>query len=397
VGQDAASKWHHCRNTNVGGHFKKNSIQLTKEKISIGLFGQKRFYIGLSIGHFLAILTYLFFGYFREILRGQTFDSDLLIPTETEFLIYNLFFAAVSVTFGFGVTVWFWFQGLFSSQRPRRRINYISAYSMFWSMTLIYVVSKTGSNMTWLLFAMDGYDDHLNLSKEFPLLLFLLPTVLFLNIWTGIRLSFRSGGWLLKSLGVYLVLSAILAFSSPIDQSGLNDSWNEFMTPYNQIVDNEIKKAQSKGLQFSVKAIETIRFNRKERVIKQAKELKERFTSENPIPTDSVVLELIAIKKTTIRSLDSKDWDDKTGCWPFALPRDVYRQIKISDDSIKNNYLREILTEYESIFKEDWDDWDKSREIGFSDKYSNRFSMQRWYMEIFLELQHFKDKLKEGQ
>jgi len=370
---------------------------LTKEKISIGLFGQKRFYIGLSIGLFLAILTYLFFGYFREILRGQTFDSDLLIPTETEFFIYNLFFAAVSVTFGFGVTVWFWFHGLFSSQRPRRRINYISAYSMFWSMTLIYVVSKTGSNMTWLLFAMDGYDDHLNLSKEFPLLLFLLPTVLFLNIWTGIRLSFRSGGWFLKSLGVYIVLSATLAFSSPIDQGGMNDSWNEYMTPYNQIVDNEIKKAQSKGLQFSVKAVETIRFNRKERVIKQAKKLKERFTSENPVPTDSVVLELIAIKKTTIRSLDSKDWDDKTGRWPFALPRDVYRQIKISDDSIKNNYLREILTEYESIFKEDWDDWDKSREIGLSDKYSNRFSIQRWYMEIFLELQHFKDELKEGQ
>ena len=97
--------------------FKKDSAQLTKEKISIGLLGQKRFYLGLSIGLFLAVLTYLFFGYFREILRGQTFDSDLLIPTETEFLIYNLFFAAVSVTFGFGVTVWFWFHGLLLSQR----------------------------------------------------------------------------------------------------------------------------------------------------------------------------------------------------------------------------------------------------------------------------------------
>ena len=166
--------------------------------------------------------------------------------------------------------------------------------------------------MTWLLFVMDGYDDHLNLSKEFPLLLFLLPTVLFLNIWTGIRLSFRSGGWFLKSLGVYIVLSAILAFSSPIDQSGLNNSWNEYMAPYNQIVDNEIKKARSKGLRFSVKAVETIRFNRKERVIKQAKDLKERFKSEKPVSTDSVVLELIAIKKTTIRSLDG-DWDDKAG------------------------------------------------------------------------------------
>ncbi|MCC6834091.1 MAG: hypothetical protein IT213_03820 [Cytophagales bacterium] len=255
-------------------------------------------------------------------------------------------------------------------------------------MTLIYVVSRTGSNLTWILFGMDGYDDHLNLSSEFPLLLFLLPTVFFLNIWSGIRLSFRSGGWFLKSLGVYIVLSAILAFSSPIDQRGLNDSWNEYMAPYNQIVDNEIEKAQSKELQFSEKAVETIRFNRKERVVKQAKALKERFTSKTPIPTDSVVLELIAIKKTTIRALDSKNWNDKTGNWPFALPKDVYRQISISDDSTKNDYLREILTEYESIFK---DDWDMVRESGLWDKYFNRTFIQRWYKEIFLELQHSKE------
>jgi hypothetical protein len=249
--------------------------------------------------------------------------------------------------------------------------------------------------MSWILFAMDGYDDHLNLLKEFPLLLFLLPTVLFLNIWTGIRLSFRSGGWFLKSLGAYIVLSTILAFSSPIDQSGLNDSWNKYMAPYNQIVDKEILTAQSKGLKFSPKAIETIRFNRKERVIQQAKELKNRFKSEKPIPADSVVLQLIAIKKTSIRSLDG-DWDDKTGRWPFALPRDVYRQIKISNDSIKRDYLTEILTEYEHIFKDDWEDWDKMRESGLPDKYYNRSSIQRWYAEIFLELQHYKEKLKGG-
>jgi hypothetical protein len=167
------------------------------------------------------------------------------------------------------------------------------------------------------------------------------------------------------------------------------------MAPYNQIVDKEILTAQSKGLKFSPKAIETIRFNRKERVIQQAKELKNRFKSEKPIPADSVVLQLIAIKKTSIRSLDG-DWDDKTGRWPFALPRDVYRQIKISNDSIKRDYLTEILTEYEHIFKDDWEDWDKMRESGLPDKYYNRSSIQRWYAEIFLELQHYKEKLKGG-
>ena len=236
------------------------------------------------------------------------------------------------------MTVWFWFHGLFASQKPRRRINYISAYAMFWSMTLIYLVSKCGSVMTWLLFDLDGYDDHLNLSKEFLLLLFLLPSILFLNIWTGIRLSLRSGDWFFKSIVVYVVLSGILALASPIDQKKLNDSWYEYMAPYNQIVDNEISKGQSKGIQFSGQAIETIRFNRKERVVRQARALKNRFASALPIPTDRVVLELIAIKKTAINSLATKDWNDKSGRWPFALPRDVYRQIEISNDSVRDNY-----------------------------------------------------------
>lgn len=344
----------------------------------------------------MSAMTYLFFGYFREILRGQTFDSDLLIPTQTEFFIYNLFFATVSVTIGFGVTIWVWFHGLFTSQKPRRRINYISAYSMFWSMTLLYIVSKIGSMTTWILFAMDGYDDHLNLSKEFPLLLFLLPAVLFLNIWTPIRLSFRSGAWFLKSLGVYIVLSASLAFSSPIDQSELNNTWHKYMTPYNQIVDNEIKMAESNGIKFSTKAVETIRFNRRERVIDQARGLKERFKSEKPVSTDTVVLELIAIKKSTIRSLNTKDWHDKAGQWPFVLPRDVYRQIKISNDSIKTDYLREILTEYESIFKDDWTNWETVRASAIPEKCFNRTSLQHRYKEIFLELLYFKDKLEEG-
>ena len=267
---------------------------------------------------------------------------------------------------------------------------------MFWSMTLIYVVSKIGSSMHWILFAMDEYDNHLNLSKEFPLLLFLLPTVLFLNIWTPIRLSFRSGSWLLISLSGYVILSTVLAFSSPIDQNGLNDSWHKYMAPYNEIVDNEIQLAESKGIHFSAKAVETIRFSRKERVIKQVIDLKERFKSEKPIQTDSVVLELITIKKATTYALHGT-WDDKEGRWPFALPRDVYRQIIITDDSIKKEYLKAILTEYESICKDDWDDWDMIQQSDLSDKYLARSSMQRLYEEIFLELEHFKNKLKKGR
>lgn len=133
------------------------------------------------------------------------------------------------------------------------------------------------------------------------------------------------------------------------------------------------------------------------RVLEQAAHLKERFKSERPVTPDTVVLELIAIKKTTIRSLNAKDWDDKTGRWPFALPRDVYRQIQISDDTIKDEYLIEIMVEYENIFKEDPYRWNRPGAIELSDKHVNRSRMKDWYTEIFLELQHYKSLLRNGK
>jgi hypothetical protein len=365
---------------------------LTKEKLSIGLFGEKKFYIGLIVGLLFTISIYLFFAYFREILRGQSFHSDLITPTRGEFIIYNFFFAASSVTIGFGITIWLWFHGFFKSKRTRLKINYISAYALFWSMTLLYVISKSGTKMTFILFAGDGYDNHLNLAKEFPLLLFLLPTVFFLNIWTPIRLSYRSGNWLVKSLGAFIVLTTLLAFILPIDQTRLNLSWDKYMAPYNQIVDNEIKRANSKGITFSNQAIETIRFNKKERVLRQANNLKNRFKSKTPIPTDSVVLELILVKKTTIRVSYNSKSENEAELWPFALPRHIYRQIQLTDDSIKIAYLKEILQEYDSIFKTEWDFMEDN---GLSDRESTRSSLSHWYGETAFELLYFNDKLKK--
>ena len=57
-----------------------------------------------------------------------------------------------------------------------------------------------------------------------------------------------------------------------------------------------------------------------------------------------------------------------------------------------------ILTEYESIFKDDWHSWDKLKrmeESGLSDKYFTRSSMQHWFTEIYIELEHLKERQKK--
>jgi hypothetical protein len=164
------------------------------------------------------------------------------------------------------------------------------------------------------------------------------------------------------------------------------------MAPYNQIVDNEIKRANSKGITFSNQAIETIRFNKKERALRQANNLKNRFKSKTPIPTDSVVLELILVKKTTIRVSYNSKSENEAELWPFALPRHIYRQIQLTDDSIKIEYLKEILQEYDIIFKTEWDFMEDN---GLSDRESTRSSLSHWYGETAFELLYFNDKLKK--
>ncbi|MEO0272802.1 MAG: hypothetical protein ABIM30_06920, partial [candidate division WOR-3 bacterium] len=105
---------------------------MTKEKLSIDLFGKTKFYTGLFIGLGTAIILNLFFAYFREILRNQTFSRDLLIPTNEEFVGYNLFFAAVSITAGLGLTIWFWFHNPFSFKISKYWTQFIRTYSIFW-------------------------------------------------------------------------------------------------------------------------------------------------------------------------------------------------------------------------------------------------------------------------
>src|SRR5690606_29195598 len=112
-------------------------------------------------------------------------------------------------------------------------------------------------------------------------------------IWMPVRLVYRSASWFLKAFFVFVSLTVILALTTPIDQRVLNNAWLTYMSPYNKIVDDEVVLACSKGILISEKAIETVRYNRKERVLLLATTLKNRFSQDAPVPPDSIVLELI--------------------------------------------------------------------------------------------------------
>jgi hypothetical protein len=255
---------------------------------------------------------------------------------------------------------------------------------------------RTGVFTMNLLYGLDGYDNHFSFYYQTPELLILLPTTFFLNIWTPIRLKYRAGKWFWISLGIYVFGTIILGFSSPIDQTILNGKWTKSNAPYNKIVDDEIKRALINNITISEKTIETLKFNKKQRVTDLAKLLRMRFTDEKSISTDSIVIELILVKKSTIRFIDAMDRNNFDSIWPFALPRDVYYQILKSRDSVRTQYLKDILTEYKEIFKKsEKEPWELGEGDGLYEKYQNRLSMQRWYKNIGKESEEYYKKIKD--
>jgi hypothetical protein len=363
---------------------------LTKEKLSIELFGKTKFYTGLSLGLATTLLFHLFFVYGREILRGTTvFSGDLLIPTHAEFMGYNFFFAAVSITVGFGFTGWFWFHNPFSFRVSRIWNQFIRTYLIAGTLILLVVVLRTGLFTMNLLYGLDGYDNHLSFYYETPELLVLLPTVFFLNVWTPIRLKYRAGNWFWISLGVYLTGTTLLGLSSTIDQSKLNHNWDRSISSYNKIVDAEIKRAALNGINIPEKTIEILRFNKKQRVVDLAQLVKHQFKSQKPISTDKIVIELILVKKSTIRFINSLDSEYLEQSWPFALPRDVNNQMMKNGDSLRTQYLKEIMLEYKEIFKEEQESWELAKTDELNDKYENRWFMRRWYKDIKKEMEKY--------
>jgi hypothetical protein len=369
---------------------------LRREKLTIGLFGKAKFWTGLFLGLTTTLISYFFFTYGREILRSTTaYSGDLLIPTKAEFIAYNLFFSAISITIGFGIMTWFWFHNPFSFRHSYSFNQFIRTSLITGTLILLVAVMRTSNISLNLLYGLDGYDNHLSFYYEMPELLILLPTFFFLNSWTTIRIKYRAGNWFWYSILTYCVGTAILGFSTPIDQNQLNSNWDKFNAPYHKIIDNELEQAKSNGITIPPKIIETLRFNGKQRVVELAKDLKSKFKKDKSIPTDLVVAELILIKKTTLRSVDNGHRDDQEKMWPFALPKDVYRQVTLDNDSVKTKYLKEILLEFSKIFKEqEKEPWEVGEADGLSDKYYNRRTMQWWYRDIKSETDKYVDSLK---
>ena len=186
--------------------------------------------LGVALGTVSSFLLYYFFYYFREAIRVLTgyFTHTLLVElTPRENFYYNLFYGSIAAVLGFYVFAYFVLSNPVERNNARRRIRqrqilndlafvgwtFLSGFARFISLIGI-----------WFLTLPLQFD--INFLAEFPLLLVLIPVVLFLNAWTLIVKAFggKAYRWFLYATVYLSLLNVVYANINSIDYQQVNQN-----------------------------------------------------------------------------------------------------------------------------------------------------------------------------
>ncbi len=184
--------------------------------------------LGVALGTVFSFFLYYFFYYFRETIRILTgyFTHTLLVElTPQENFCYNLFYGSIAGVLGFYVFAHFVLSVSVERKNGRRRIRQrqiLNDLSFVGWTFLCGFVRFTSLLGIWFLILPLQFD--INFLAEFPLLLVLIPVVLFLNAWTLIVKTFggKAYRWFLYTTVYLSLLSIIYANINSIDYQRIN-------------------------------------------------------------------------------------------------------------------------------------------------------------------------------
>lgn len=175
-----------------------------------------------------AYIFYAFFQVYREVFRiftGQLGPSLLLVLSPEENYIYNLFYASIASALGYLIALRFILQNSWNGHNwptkslIRRTLNTEGFYT--WSF--LFWFGKLGS-MLGVGYMITGLQYDLDLIEDFPVMLMLLPLVLFYSVWPNITRLIRGKKiwWWLRLTGIFLVMSFGFAFKNFTDYEKIN-------------------------------------------------------------------------------------------------------------------------------------------------------------------------------
>lgn len=331
-----------------------------KPEISIDLIGKNKFWLGIILGIAYSLVLSYFFNYSREALRFITFNGDPYILPPKDFKKYDLFFASLSVSIGFSLSIVYWFLGHNKGIAKRYLKRFAITYAVFISIVALMVVSRFGSILPIILYR-SGFDGQLHIHEDFKLLIILTPLFVFFGNWNAVRAFVRTRYWIQISFVVYCLFSLFIYKTTSLDKDVLNAHYYHQNKERFDFIDQEFRKAIRMEVTFPeiMKTTLQKRYSMKTRAL--VMELKEAFNSGRKLTLDTLILEKIVIHNLNEHGRYYAKWRDEDSNlnWSYALPEKVYAQIQMHEvGSHEMLLLFEILQEQVNIFNTEDLDWD---------------------------------------
>jgi hypothetical protein len=323
------------------------NIQFSKEQISIPQIGRQRFWLGIVAGLISAVSISLVFNHFREGYRFFiSMSADLLILSGSELRFFNYFFSSFATSLGFSVTIWIWMSNRTHNRRLDRlykQLSRVNALLVFW--IFLMVIARFGSIPPSVLYGMPGYENHFNLYQDFWILFILIPMFIFMQSWAPVRLVYRSGKWLLLSLGFCILTVFTLSMTTTVNQEKLNNSYRLRFEKDYQYIDQEMSKAKAEyGIEFKKKTIGILKKWHSESSVEQVISIKTAFSESIPVSLDTIILQKIVIRN--FKHGGKYYMRNSSENWQYALPKDILKQIQLYDiTSYETKELFNVLRE----------------------------------------------------
>ncbi|WP_167619416.1 hypothetical protein [Maribellus sediminis] len=222
-----------------------------KPDLTINKIGKRQFWFGVVFGLFSAFLINLLFLNSREALRLTTFTRDAYILSHREFKLYDLFFAALSSSIGFGFTVVIWFYVSNKKKGKKYLTTFVASTSFFITFLALAFVTRFGSILSLIVYNLYGYDNHLDILKDFWLLLILIPIYILFANWNSVRLVFKTKNWVLVSIIAFLLNTMFLFKTTYFDRDKINQIHYSRNKDRFEFIDDEINKAKQIGVNIS--------------------------------------------------------------------------------------------------------------------------------------------------
>lgn len=198
---------------------------------------------GIILGTIFSAIMYGFFYMFREAFRIFTsqFGGKLLLElTPKENFYYNLFYGSIAAILGFYVFVRFVFENSINHKSPGTRLRQKQVlneqgYSM-WTFLHAFGLFTVVIGIWYITMSMQ-FD--ISFIDELPLLLILIPVVLFLNIWPPIlRLVGKKGyKWMAYSFVYISALSIAYGNINFVDYQNVNTYFKQHSLELSTVID----------------------------------------------------------------------------------------------------------------------------------------------------------------